>query len=359
YVLTANTIYVSLIHQFWKTASASTLEDGMMKITATIDGRIKTITEVSIRRHLKLEDSEGISSLPNNEIFEQLALIGCVSDSDRLTYNKGHFSSQWRFFIYTILHCLSAKKTAWDQFSSNIANNEIFEQLALIGDAEIAKQLQEAIAKADSAHDSDWNDPAGGYKQSHFKKMSYEEIRPIFKRVWDQIHAFVHMDSEIKKEVMKKSRFDLQQKQFAKDVSEKKNDSNSKPVGGSRKKIVAKKRIGAKLDEESAKRQKLKDVTEEESTTKYEKEKEEHRLSLKIIHNDESEVNYEPLSKKISYCELGILVVGKDGSKRHREKKYLLIKELLKKMLNLQLEAEEESTMAFELIKFIKSLLKE
>nr|GEW34487.1 putative reverse transcriptase domain-containing protein [Tanacetum cinerariifolium] len=92
YVLTANTIYVSLIHQFWKTASASTLEDGMMKITATIDGRIKTITEVSIRRHLKLEDSEGISSLPNNEIFEQLALIGCVSDSDRLTYNKGHFS---------------------------------------------------------------------------------------------------------------------------------------------------------------------------------------------------------------------------------------------------------------------------
>ncbi|GKC25315.1 hypothetical protein Tco_1027465 [Tanacetum coccineum] len=41
------------------------------------------------------------------------------------------------------------------------------------------------------------------------------------------------------------------------------------------------------------------------------------------------------------------------------EKKYLLIKELLEKMLNLQLEAEEESTMAFELIKFIKSMLEE
>ncbi|GKC74600.1 hypothetical protein Tco_1120483, partial [Tanacetum coccineum] len=39
------------------------------------------------------------------------------------------------------------------------------------------------------------------------------------------------------------------------------------------------------------------------------------------------------------------------------QKKYLLIKELLEKMLNLQLEAEEESTMAFELIKFIKSML--
>ncbi|GKC45265.1 hypothetical protein Tco_1062987 [Tanacetum coccineum] len=41
------------------------------------------------------------------------------------------------------------------------------------------------------------------------------------------------------------------------------------------------------------------------------------------------------------------------------EKKYPLIKELLEKVLNLQLEAEEESTMAFELIKFIKSLLEE
>ncbi|GJZ77306.1 retrovirus-related pol polyprotein from transposon TNT 1-94 [Tanacetum coccineum] len=41
------------------------------------------------------------------------------------------------------------------------------------------------------------------------------------------------------------------------------------------------------------------------------------------------------------------------------EKKYPLIKELLEKMLNLQLEAEEESTMAFKLIKFIKSMLEE
>nr|GEW71942.1 hypothetical protein [Tanacetum cinerariifolium] len=79
--------------------------------------------------------------------------------------------------------------------------------------------------------------------------------------------------SEIEKEVMEKFRFDLQQKQFAKEVSKKKDDSSSKSVGGSRKKTVAKKRIGAKLDEESAKRQKLKDVTKEEATIEYDKEK--------------------------------------------------------------------------------------
>nr|GEU40389.1 ribonuclease H-like domain-containing protein [Tanacetum cinerariifolium] len=71
--------------------------------------------------HLKLEDSDGISILPTTEIFEQLALMGYVSNSDKLTFQKGHFSPQWRFLIHTILYCLSAKKTAWEQFSSNIA----------------------------------------------------------------------------------------------------------------------------------------------------------------------------------------------------------------------------------------------
>ncbi|GJV16289.1 hypothetical protein Tco_1361612 [Tanacetum coccineum] len=75
----------------------------------------------SIRRHLKLEDFEGIPSLPTAEIFEQLALMGYITTFDSLTFQKGHFSLQWKFFIHTILHCLSPKKTAWEQFSSNIA----------------------------------------------------------------------------------------------------------------------------------------------------------------------------------------------------------------------------------------------
>ncbi|GJX83913.1 hypothetical protein Tco_0333394 [Tanacetum coccineum] len=77
YALTESpTIYVSLIEQFWQTASASTLENGDMEITATIDGKVKVVSEASIRRHLKLEYSEGISTLRTSEIFEQLALMG-------------------------------------------------------------------------------------------------------------------------------------------------------------------------------------------------------------------------------------------------------------------------------------------
>ncbi|GJY88416.1 hypothetical protein Tco_0503044 [Tanacetum coccineum] len=76
YALTENpTIYVSLIQQFWQTDTANTLDSGEIQITATIDGKVKLVFEASIRRHLKLEDSDGITTLPNIEIFEQLALM--------------------------------------------------------------------------------------------------------------------------------------------------------------------------------------------------------------------------------------------------------------------------------------------
>ncbi|GJW79509.1 hypothetical protein Tco_0143484 [Tanacetum coccineum] len=122
YALTGNsTIYVSLIKQFWETATARTLDTGEVELTATVDGKVKIITEASVRRHLQLADSDGISSLPNTEIFEQLSLMGYMSTSDKLTFQKGYFSPQWIFLIHTILHCLSPKKTSWEQFSSNIA----------------------------------------------------------------------------------------------------------------------------------------------------------------------------------------------------------------------------------------------
>ncbi|GJX22986.1 hypothetical protein Tco_0227431 [Tanacetum coccineum] len=106
---------------FWRSAAASTDDNGEVKINATIVGHSLSISEGSLRRHLKLDDQDGISSIPNSEIFEQLALMRYHTDSDKLTFQKGAFSPQWRFLIYCILHCISLKKTAWEQFSSNIA----------------------------------------------------------------------------------------------------------------------------------------------------------------------------------------------------------------------------------------------
>ncbi|GJU97679.1 ribonuclease H-like domain-containing protein [Tanacetum coccineum] len=122
YALTTNpTIYVSLIEKFWQTATVKTVDNGEQEITATVDGKEFTVTEASVRRHLQLADVEGISVLPTTKIFDQLSLMGYVLTDDKLTFQKGKFSPQWRFLIHTILHCLSPKKTAWEQFSSNIA----------------------------------------------------------------------------------------------------------------------------------------------------------------------------------------------------------------------------------------------
>ncbi|GKC43223.1 ribonuclease H-like domain-containing protein [Tanacetum coccineum] len=87
------TIYASPIEQFWQTAALCIIKDGVQGITATINRKLKVlVTEASIRRHLKLEDSDGLKTLHTTDFFKQLALMG-----------------------------LSPKKTAWEQFSSNIA----------------------------------------------------------------------------------------------------------------------------------------------------------------------------------------------------------------------------------------------
>ncbi|GJW27859.1 hypothetical protein Tco_0044734 [Tanacetum coccineum] len=79
-----------------RSVEATTDDNGEVQITATIDGHSKTITEASLRRHLKLDDHDGITSIPNLEIFEQLALMGYHTYSDKLTFQKGAFSPQWR-----------------------------------------------------------------------------------------------------------------------------------------------------------------------------------------------------------------------------------------------------------------------
>ncbi|GJS07641.1 putative ribonuclease H-like domain-containing protein [Tanacetum coccineum] len=235
-----------------------------------------------------------------------------------------------------------------------------------------------------------------GYKQSYFKGMKYEEISPIFEKVWDQTHTFVPMDSEDKEKGTKKK------------------------FGGTRKKTLARKRAGEKKSKESSKRQKNEDAAD------YEQEKAELRLWLKVAQDDEESVNPEILSTKYPIVDWAYQLLGHVGGKDFKvykltradgsasyhgniqaflgrldredlnekddiwmnqldwkllkrklhencgihtlfmdgtpmqinmlvEKKYPLIKDFQEKMLNLQLEAKEESTIAFELLKFIKS----
>ncbi|GKC24508.1 hypothetical protein Tco_1026658, partial [Tanacetum coccineum] len=196
----------------------------------------------------------------------------------------------------------------------------------------------------------------GGYKMSHFKGMSYDDIRPIFENVWDQIHSFMPMDSD-----------------------EKKDDSNRKSAGKGRKKTLARKRAGGKDTKESYKKQKLEDDTEKEELKTYLDIVQ--KMSLLWKANGSSK-NYTIFSEMLDdfdrrdVVDLHRLVEERnqheynliswrlcDSSGMHIllmengiaiymmvEKKYPLTQEMISKMLNRRLEVGQEREMAFELL---------
>ncbi|GJU16656.1 hypothetical protein Tco_0020497 [Tanacetum coccineum] len=122
YALTVNpTIYTSCMKQLWATAKVQKVND-QEQIQALVDKKKILISEDSIRRVLKLQDVECSKCLPNATIFKELERIGYEKLSQRLTFYKAYFSPQWKFKIHTILQCLSAKSTAWNEFSSTMAS---------------------------------------------------------------------------------------------------------------------------------------------------------------------------------------------------------------------------------------------
>ncbi|GKC10936.1 hypothetical protein Tco_1007718 [Tanacetum coccineum] len=125
YALTVSpTIYASYIEQFWATAKSKTVND-VKQIHATVDGKTVVISESSVRSDLHFNDEDGITCLSNDEIFVNLALMGYERVSTKLTFQKAFFSPQWKYLIHTILHCLSSKTTAWNEFSTNLASTVI------------------------------------------------------------------------------------------------------------------------------------------------------------------------------------------------------------------------------------------
>nr|GEU64567.1 hypothetical protein [Tanacetum cinerariifolium] len=122
YALTVNpNIYVACIKQFWTSVAVKKVND-VMRLQALVDKKKVIITEASIRDVLCLDDAEGIECLPNEEIFAELARMGYEKPFTKLTFYKAFFSSQWKFFIHTILQCMSAKQTSWNEFSSSMAS---------------------------------------------------------------------------------------------------------------------------------------------------------------------------------------------------------------------------------------------
>ncbi|GKC23327.1 hypothetical protein Tco_1025477 [Tanacetum coccineum] len=120
YALTVNpTIYMSCIEQFWTTAKAKTINGGT-------------------------------DCLPTTTIFEELALMGYEKPSQKLTFYKAFFSLQWKYFIHTITQCLSAKSTAWNEFSTHVLDLEKAKDAQAKEISELKKRVQRLERKKKS-----------------------------------------------------------------------------------------------------------------------------------------------------------------------------------------------------------------
>nr|GEX39847.1 hypothetical protein [Tanacetum cinerariifolium] len=142
-------------------------------------------------------------------------------------------------------------------------------------------------------------------------------------------------------------------------ASKKSHDPPLSEVNTSRR--SKKKKASSKLNLKSPK--KVKVIKEQESAVD-EQEKEEFRLCLKIV-QDEVWRNQQEWSviRWNLYEYFGVHTLLLDDTlvsiNMMVDKKYPLTKEMLEIILNLRLEADLESTMAFELIRFIKAHLEE
>nr|GEU30082.1 putative ribonuclease H-like domain-containing protein [Tanacetum cinerariifolium] len=115
---------------WYETLANYLLENGFHKgkvndvtrLQALVDKKKVIIIEATIRDALRLDDAKSIDCLPNEEIFTELSRMGYEKPSTKLTFYKAIFSPQLKFLIHTILHCMSAKRTSWNEFSSSMAS---------------------------------------------------------------------------------------------------------------------------------------------------------------------------------------------------------------------------------------------
>nr|GEY63061.1 hypothetical protein [Tanacetum cinerariifolium] len=106
---------------FWNTVVVKHLGD-VTRLQALVNKKRIVITKEVVHEILQLNDAEGVICLPNEEIFAGLARMGYEKPSTKLTFYKAFFLTQWKFFIHTILHSLSAKRASWNEFSSAMAS---------------------------------------------------------------------------------------------------------------------------------------------------------------------------------------------------------------------------------------------
>ncbi|GKA16119.1 hypothetical protein Tco_0695866 [Tanacetum coccineum] len=236
------------------------------------------------------------------------------------------------------------------------------EQRAQIArDAEIARQWDEeekkrAMDEAKATKEIDWNDPSviryhslkmkpksiaqarrnmikylknqGNFKINDFKGMSYNEIRPIFEKLWDFNQKFVPMDADKGSKKLKSPEKERSSEKIVEEeagTQEERKEAVNEPAAKRKKSIPRK---------TTRKRQKLEVDTE----------KEELKTFLDIVPREEAPIDIESLSTKFPIVDWKTIVLTEtfmyyqvfrgDGS----SKNYKVLSEMLEDFDRMDVE---------------------
>ncbi|GJS76940.1 hypothetical protein Tco_0726821 [Tanacetum coccineum] len=186
------------------------------------------------------------------------------------------------------------------------------------------------------------------FTYNQLKNKSLEEIQKLYEREQKWINDFVPMDSEMVKESGKKDDDSQKQAKSSKKRPRAEHDEERDDIAINVESLATKYPIIFSEMLDDFDRQDVVDL---------------YRL-VKESEKDEiwkGQQDYKLISWRLfDSCGFHVLLMD-TGIAIHMmvEKKYPLIQEMLSRMLNRRLEVDHESTMTFELIRFIKAQLEE
>nr|GEU46849.1 copia protein [Tanacetum cinerariifolium] len=200
------------------------------------------VTEDVIRRDLYLDDADGVECLPNEEIFAELARMGYEKTPPKLAFYKAFFSVQWKFLIHTLVQCVSAKRTTWNNFSCSMASAVIClatggciqtgrkikgidadEDITLVDVGTLEEEVEKVAAREkqekddleraqvlqkqyeDKEENIDWNAVVDHVQERHldnirkYQNLKKKPVRPIFKREHKKVQTLFNPDKDVEK----------------------------------------------------------------------------------------------------------------------------------------------------------------
>ncbi|GJW33589.1 hypothetical protein Tco_0053621 [Tanacetum coccineum] len=207
----------------------------------------------------------------------------------------------------------------------------------------------------------------GNYKISDFKGMSYNDIRPIFEKIWDFNQNIEPMDTEHGSGKQKSPQKSPEKSPEEMKSAEKMEEDDVVKEPGAKRKNSRNYKVLSEM---------LEDFDRQDVEELYRLVKEKYSASrlegfdlmlwgdlYVLFESDEedeiwkSQHEYNLISWRLcDFCGIHILLM-ENGLAIHMltEKKYPLSQEMISKMLKKKLEVDHESSQAIELLRFIRS----